>query len=154
LAKGREFLLPAVNASTDLQQAAREKLEDFLACTYPLKGGRKCGWTENNGRSVPTEIRLLLGYLPGWVETMHRHFMQHVFWNRFPFSRRFFPQNIFEQERQELYRWAYDRTLEKKVEAEFGQKFGMEIDYPDETEDNGEMASHADYSASALESVT
>jgi hypothetical protein len=140
LATCREFLLPDVNAPAADQRAAREKLEDFLACTYPLKGGRKCGWTGNNGRSVPTEIRLLLGYLPGWVGTMHRHFMHHALWNRFPSSRRFFPQNIFEQERQELYSWAYDRTLEKKMEAELGQKFGMEIDYPDETDDN-EVAS-------------
>jgi hypothetical protein len=74
---------------------------------------------------------LVLDYLPGWVEAMHCHFMRHVFWNSFPYTRRFFPQRFTEQERQEAYDFVYTRNWEKLGEQLFRDELVFELQYPD-----------------------
>jgi hypothetical protein len=78
------ILCNALNKNEEQQREARAKIEEDLACP-------QCGWTENAGRVVPIDLELTLKYLRGWVERAHLHFFRHVFWNRFPYNRRFAP---------------------------------------------------------------
>lgn len=138
LAKCRGFIVPVLNAPSEQQRTAREKLEDYLMCRFPIKDGNWCGWTANKGRGEPSDLRLVLESLRDWVEAMHRHFMRHVFWNRFPYSRCFFPKNISDETREELYEWAYDQTTFRKMVALIGDGVGVEIEYPPEIESTTE----------------
>jgi hypothetical protein len=88
-------LRAGLDAPEEERKKARCKVEDELRCP-------ECGWAQNEGRIVPEDLRLILEYLPGWVERAHRHFFRHAFWNRFPYSRRFAPE-ITAEERQFIY---------------------------------------------------
>lgn len=89
------ILCPVLDAPAQKQHLSRQKVEEELACHEP-----GCGWQGNRGRYEPQKIQQLLEYLPGWIETSHRHFMRHVFWNRFPgprFWRKNYPGSFVEQ---------------------------------------------------------
>lgn len=79
-------LRSALEAPGEEQRKAWEKIENVLICPAP-----NCGWLGNQGRCEPSDIRLMLAYVPDWVLAAHRHFMRHAFWNRFPYTRRFAP---------------------------------------------------------------
>ncbi len=83
--KLESILREALNTTQENQREAWAKVEVELTC-------RQCGWTENAGRAVPTDLRLMSEYLPGWVERAHVHFFRHVYWNRFKYNRRFAPR--------------------------------------------------------------
>jgi hypothetical protein len=138
LAKCRRFIVPVLNAPSEQQRTARENLENYLTCRFPIKDGNGCGWTANKGRSEPSDLRLVLESLPDWVKAMYRHFIRHVFWNRFPYSRRFFPQNVSEEAREELREWAYSQATQKEMVALIGDSVGVEIKYPAEIENTTE----------------
>ena len=81
------ILRPALGRSAEEQTNAWEKVEERLTCP-------DCGWQGNRNRMEPQGIATLLEYLPGWVERAHRHFMRHLFWNRFKYSRWFTPTQL------------------------------------------------------------
>jgi len=89
------ILREALNTAEKQQLRAWYRVERELACP-------QCGWTANAGRAVPTDLGLTIEYLPGWVERAHLHFFRHVFWNRFPYNRRFAPQ-ISQEEKRSIY---------------------------------------------------
>lgn len=86
-----------------------------------------------NGRWEITDTRTVLDHLPEWIESMHCHHMRHLFWNFFPYSPRFFPQNIPGEEEAELYEEYYDPEYRKKWELP-PDEFFVEIQYPAELE--------------------
>jgi hypothetical protein len=88
-------LRAALDAPEEERKKARSRVERELTCS-------ECGWAQNEGRIVPENLGLILEYLPAWIERAHRHFFRHVFWNRFPYSRRFAPE-ITAEERQFIY---------------------------------------------------
>jgi len=118
----------ANNAPEETKRAVLEELEQFLQCSYPIKGGTKCGWM-GNGIWDLTGGRWVLLHLPQWIESMHCHHMRHVFWNRFCYSPRFFPQNIPDQEKEESYREVYDPKYREEWELP-PDEFFVEIQYP------------------------
>ncbi len=67
-------------------EAAKQRVFSDLAC-------QDCSHHRWSGRKTdaPT-MEVLLQKLPKWVELAHCHFMRHVFFNRFPYSRQFFPR--------------------------------------------------------------
>jgi predicted RNA-binding Zn-ribbon protein involved in translation (DUF1610 family) len=74
------ILQRALRQPAEEQRKAWEAIEEQLTCP-------NCGWQGNKNRLEPQEITMLLDYLPGWVERAYLHFMHHVFWNRFKYSR-------------------------------------------------------------------
>lgn len=89
------ILSAAIDATEEKQRQARFQVEEELKCPV-------CGWIQNEGRIVPENLRLALGYLPGWIRRAHCHFFRHAFWNRFPYNRRF-ARKITLAERQFIY---------------------------------------------------
>ncbi len=86
-----DLLLRAVlKLPEEKRRRAWEGIEKELIC--PI-----CGWAGNQNRHEPESIQQMLDFLPRWVETAHRHFMHHAFWNRFPKSLRFAPQAAWEK---------------------------------------------------------
>ena len=127
-------LLPALDGTKEAQAAATSMVEEMLACTYPAANGKKCGWFANWGRIRPRSARGVLESLPDWVEAMHCHFMHHVFWSRFPYSKRFFPKLGEKVEREELFESVYGRSRREGIEFLDGDRLVVEIEYPPETE--------------------
>ncbi len=85
LKKLEGILQAALKLSPDQQRRAWEEVENELTC--PM-----CGWQGNQNREEPGDFAGLLENLPRRVERAHLHFMRHMFWNRFPYSRWFTPQ--------------------------------------------------------------
>jgi hypothetical protein len=79
------ILQAALKLSPHEQRRAWEEVEKELTCDI-------CGWQGNHNREAPGDFAGLLENLPRWVERAHLHFMRHMFWNRFPYSRWFTPQ--------------------------------------------------------------
>lgn len=79
------ILQAALKLSPDKQRRAWEEVEKELTCSI-------CGWQGNQNREEPGDFAGLLENLPRWIERAHLHFMRHMFWNRFPYSRWFTPQ--------------------------------------------------------------
>jgi hypothetical protein len=85
LKKLEGILQAALKLSSDKQRRAWEEVEKELACSI-------CGWQGNQNREEPGDFAGLLENLPPRTERAHLHFMRHIFWNRFPYSRWFTPQ--------------------------------------------------------------
>lgn len=62
------------------KRKAYAEIEQKLTC--PI-----CGWSGNEGRSVPKDPED--ADLKSWATQDHCHYMRHVFWNRFGYSPRF-----------------------------------------------------------------
>ncbi len=90
------------------RRKAWEEIEKEIAC--PI-----CGWAGNQTRYEPDNILQMLKLFPGWVEVTHRHFMRHVFWNRFPRSLRFASKERWEERAQEE---RASRIIEEMFERE------------------------------------
>jgi hypothetical protein len=114
------------------QRQALDVVEQRLTCTYPVTPTSHCGWQANAGRHAPSNARIVLQYLPAWVARAHCHHMRHVFWNRFPYSPRFFPQIPSDSEKEELYRDYYDPKWRRKFDSMVGD-LEVEIDYPEDS---------------------
>lgn len=91
----------------------------------------RCGWRANQGRIEPQSNVLVIEYLPRWVEKAHCHHMRHVHWNRFPYSKKFFPFVASKEERENLYREYYDSKWNRKLACVLGVPT-VEIEYPEE----------------------
>jgi len=101
------ILQAALKLSPDKQRRAWEEVEKELTC--PM-----CSWQGNQNRGEPGDFAGLLENLPRWVDRAHRHFMRHMFWNRFPYSRRFTPQLSAAEKESYIER----RDQSKNIEAE------------------------------------
>lgn len=107
LKKLQGILATALKLSLDEQRRAWAEVEEALTC--PM-----CGWQGNQNRDEALNLAGVLGRLPRFVEKSHRHFMRHMFWNRFPFSRWFTPK-LTPQEKESYYG---KKDWLKKVENE------------------------------------
>jgi len=56
--------------------------------------------------------------------------MRHVFWNRFPYSKKFFPYVASQEEKEQLYRHYYDSKSQRKQDRILGVP-AVEIKYPE-----------------------
>lgn len=74
---------------------------------------------------------MVIEYLPRWAERAHCHHMRHVYWNRFPYSKRFFPYVASKEERKNQYRDYYDSKWNRKRDRILGVPT-VEITYPKE----------------------
>jgi hypothetical protein len=97
----------ALSLRPDEQRRAWAEVEEALTC--PM-----CAWHGNQNRDEAADLAGVLEKLPRLVETSHRHFMRHMFWNRFPYSRWFTPK-LIPQEKETYY--GKNASL-KKVEDE------------------------------------
>jgi hypothetical protein len=97
----------AMKFSPDEQRQACAEVEKALMC--PM-----CAWQGNQNRDDAADLAGVLENLPRLVEKSHRHFMRHMFWNRFPFSRWFTPK-LTPQEKETYYG---KKDWLKKVEDE------------------------------------
>lgn len=73
---------------------------------------------------------MVIEYLRRWVEKAHCHHMRHVFWNRFPYSKKFFPFVASREEKVQLYRHYYDSKSQRKLDRILGVP-AVEIEYPE-----------------------
>jgi hypothetical protein len=101
------ILQTALKLPPDTQRRAWEEAEKELTCPV-------CGWQGNQNRDESEDFAGLLKNLPRWVERAHRHFMRHMFWNRFPYSRWFTPQ-LSAADKESCFGW---RDQLKNIEAE------------------------------------
>ncbi len=130
--KGAELtnqLKSTLNLSAEEQRKALESIEEKLTCDYRISPTAKCGWHSNAGRYIPTDTELILKRLPAWVARDHCHYMRHVFWNRFPYSPRFFPHFSSDSERAEQYRLHYDQKWRRALNRFVGD-LEIELNYP------------------------
>jgi hypothetical protein len=97
----------ALKLSPDQQRWTWEEVEKELTC--PM-----CSWQGDQNREEPGDFAGLLENLPRWVERAHRHFMRHMFCNRFPYSRWFTPQLSAAEKESNIGR----RNRSKNTEAE------------------------------------
>jgi hypothetical protein len=126
-------LRSALNRPAEDQDKARIVLEQELTCTFPISSRMNCEWRANQGRNETESISLLIDYLPGWITKAHCHHMKHVFWNRFPHSRRFFPRLKSPEQEKELYSYYYDTKARRKLTKYLTEAFEAEITYPEES---------------------
>ena len=89
------ILRAALGLSPEEQRQAWAEVEKELTC--PM-----CAWQGNQNRDDAEDLAGILARLPRLVETRHRHFMRHMFWNRFPYSRWFTPK-LTPQEKEAYY---------------------------------------------------
>jgi hypothetical protein len=101
------ILQAALKLSPDTQRSAWEEAEKELTCPV-------CSWQANQNREESEDFAGFLENLPRRVERAHLHFMRHMFWNRFPYSRWFTPQ-ISAAEKQSYFG---RRDWLKKIEEE------------------------------------
>jgi hypothetical protein len=125
-------LRSALNGSVEDQMKARNRITEELICTFPISSKMNCDWIANAGRNEPKDISLLVGYIPGWIAKAHCHHMKHVFWNRFPYSRRFFPRLTSPEQEKELYDFYYSAKARRSLANYLAETFKAEIEYPEE----------------------
>lgn len=122
--------LEAIVRSVPDPSAALRAIERELRCPY-----RHCQWAANDGRHKPNNTKHLLAYLPEWIAKAHGHFMRHVFWNRFPFSKRFFPHELLNdqsREAMEKFKEEYDFNYRRKFRMKLDQlarRVKFQVDY-------------------------
>ena len=130
----RGIIDDTVKHLTEKYQAASQKgfdearlalaaIEDALTCTFPTGPRTHCGWQVPMG-DQPSHS-LIIRSLPRWVAKAHRHHMRHVHWNRFPYSKKFFPY-VESQANREYY----DAKWQRKLARDRGVP-AIEIDYPE-----------------------
>ena len=73
----------------------------------------------------------MIEYRPRWAEKAHCHRMRHVYWNRLPYSKKFFPFLTSKEEREEQYRDYYDSKWNRNLDRILGVP-AIEITYPEE----------------------
>jgi hypothetical protein len=56
--------------------------------------------------------------------------MRHVHWNRFPYSKKFFPYVESQAQKEAWYREYYDAKWQRKLARQRGVQ-AIEIDYPE-----------------------
>lgn len=115
--------IAAVSSGID----ALSLIDEELVCTYPVSSKLNCEWKRNEKRMVPKGLHQLSDYIPGWAEKAHCHHMRHIFFNRFPYSKRFFPALKSKEESEESRRYYYENDR-------LFNEVRVEIDYPDEAE--------------------
>jgi hypothetical protein len=74
---------------------------------------------------------MVMDYLRRCVEKAQCHHMRHVFWNRFPYSKKFFPFVASQEEKKKQYRDSYDSKWNQKLDRTLGVP-AIEIKYPEE----------------------
>lgn len=113
-----------VTGSSDVAQAfARVKAE--LKCS-------DCQQRWPGRKRPPKTIEQLRAALPAWALADHCHFMRHVFFNRFPYSKRFFPPLPPKQAR-EIYQYTFSRKWQQKWERFFKTLMSPPSDALDQT---------------------
>ena len=125
------ILQSGAKGSKEQSRVAIVGVQKQLACTYRTGKITRCGWWANQGRSEPQSIATVIEYLPRWAEKAHCHRMRHVYWNRFPYSKKFFPFLESKEEREEQYRDYYDSKWNRKLDRALGVP-AIEIRYPEE----------------------
>jgi hypothetical protein len=125
------ILQSAAKGSIEQSRSAITAVHKALACTFPTGPVTRCGWRANQGRSEPQNIAMVIEYLRSWVARAHCHHMRHIFWNRFPYSKRFFPCVASQEEKEQLYRHYYDSKWHRKLDRILGVP-AIEIQYPEE----------------------
>jgi hypothetical protein len=125
------ILQSAAKGTANQSRSAIATVQKALACTFPTGPITRCGWRANQGRSEPQNIVMVIEYLRRWVEKAHCHHMRHVFWNRFPYSKKFFPFVESQEEKEKQYRDYYDSKWNRKLDRILGVP-AIEIKYPEE----------------------
>ena len=124
-------LQSAAKGTAEQSRSAIAAVHKALACTFPTGPLTRCGWQANQGRSEPKNIVLVIEYLRRWAEKAHCHHMRHVFWNRFPYSKKFFPFVESQEKKEEEYRDYYDSKWKRKLDRILPVP-AVEIKYPEE----------------------
>jgi hypothetical protein len=70
-------------------QVREEAIEDFwkqIECPWPMdrEGHIPCGWAGKHNVPNTRDMRICRAYAEKWSIAAVKHFMRHVFWNRFP----------------------------------------------------------------------
>jgi hypothetical protein len=123
-----DMLQAASQGSFDLARSALAAIEEALTCTFPTGPRTHCGWHVPIG-SQPSHS-LIIRSLPRWVAKAHCHHLRHVYFNRFPYSKKFFPYVESEAEKKAWYREYYDTKWQRKLARDRGVP-AIEIDYPE-----------------------
>ena len=124
-------LQSAAKGTKQESSTAIAAVQQELACTFPTGPRTRCGWRANRGRSEPQSIVMVMEYLPHWAEKAHCHHLRHVYWNRFPYSKKFFPYVESKEEREKQYRDYYDSKWNRQLDRILGVP-AIEITYPEE----------------------
>jgi hypothetical protein len=123
------ILHSAFQGSFDQARLAKAAVEEGLTCTFPTGPRTHCGW------QVPMKsaagLSLMIKSVARWATKAHCHHMRHVYWNRFPYSKKFFPYVASRKEREELYRHYYSSKWHRKLDRLLGTP-AIEIPYPEE----------------------
>jgi hypothetical protein len=121
------ILHSASQGSFDQARLARAAVEEALTCTFPTGPKPHCGW------QVPMKsdgsLSLMIKSVARWAAKAHCHHMRHVYWNRFPYSKKFFPYVASRKEKEELYRHYYSAKWQRKLDRLLGT-VAIEIQYP------------------------
>jgi hypothetical protein len=120
LANLQNVLRSALAKTVEDQREAWVTIEKELGCP-------DCGWNENKNRYRPSGLGEISDRLRVWVEKAHCHFMRHVYWTRFGYSKRFCPPVTPEEKKEQA-------KLAKRLDLLTGA-MTIEICYPSETED-------------------
>ena len=123
-----KMLESAAPGSVDQRRSAIAAVEEALTCIFPTGPKTHCGWQV----SMETlSLSAMIQSLPRWIGKAHCHHMRHVYWNRFPYSKRFFPYVTSRKEKEELYRHYYNPKWQRKLGRLLGTP-AIEIQYPAE----------------------